>query len=581
MCGIVAYTGKKRAAPVLYEGLCALEYRGYDSAGIAVLNGGHLSCVRRAGRVEGIADAKELIGNCGIGHTRWATHGGAQTKNAHPHICGKFAVVHNGIIENYLSLKALLSGMGHTFSSETDSETVVHLLSESYAETGDLLQTVGAVAAKLKGSFALAILCSDFPDTVVCVREKSPLIVGADDSGAYAASDVPALCGCDRICALSDGQIALLQGERVQLFTFALTPIEGRFTPNRTVKERAEKGEFAHYMRKEIYEVPRAVEETIGAFDLSAAAALRAKMHNFTRVYIVACGTAYHSALTGESLLERALKLPVTACLAGEFCLKRPVAGRGCLVIAVSQSGETADTLSAVRAAKKRGATVAVITNSPLSSLAREGKFLFVTKAGVEVGVAATKTYAAQLTMFYLLSDFLSGRRSSLTRMPALCRRALSCEERVKAIARRIAEAQNVYFLGRGTDLPSALEGSLKLREVSYIAGAGYAAGELKHGSIALMDENAVVVVIDTCKSLQDKTENTVNEVLSRGATVYRISSNSGMGGGNTLLLPPCPQKYAPLVSEIPLQLLAYYTAVYKGLDPDKPRHLAKSVTVE
>jgi glucosamine--fructose-6-phosphate aminotransferase (isomerizing) len=549
--------------------------------------------------VESIADAKALIGSCGIGHTRWATHGGAQTKNAHPHICGKFAVVHNGIIENYMVLKALLSGMGHTFSSETDSEVVAHLLSYYYSEKGNFLQAVGETVKKLKGSFALAILCSDYPDAVVCVREKSPLIVGTDGTGAYAASDVPALCGCEKICPLADGQIALLRAEGVQFFTFELQPLVsrggkfgrcgrggrcgggGRFTPNRTVKERADKGGFAHYMLKEIHEAPAAIEATIEAFNLSAARALGAKMHNFTRVYIVACGTAYHSGLTGAVLLERALKIPVTACLASEFCLNRPMAGRGCLVLAVSQSGETADTLSAVRSAKKRGATVAVITNSPLSSLAREGQFLFVTEAGVEVGVAATKTYAAQLTEFYLLSDFLSGKRSSLVRMPAVCRRALQSEGRVKEIACRIAKAQNVYFLGRGQDLPSALEGSLKLREVSYIAGAGYAAGELKHGSIALMDENAVVIVIDTCKGLYAKTENTVSEVLSRGATVYRIGSNSGMGGGNALLLPSCPQKYYPLVSEIPLQLLAYYTAVYKGLDPDKPRHLAKSVTVE
>jgi glucosamine--fructose-6-phosphate aminotransferase (isomerizing) len=565
----------------LYEGLCALEYRGYDSAGIAVLNGQYLSCIRRAGKVAGIADARNLAGNCGIGHTRWATHGGAETKNAHPHICGKFAVVHNGIIENYAELKGVLSGMGHTFSSETDSETVAHLLSESYARTGNLLRSVGETVAKLKGSFALAVLCSDFPDTIVCVREKSPLIVGTDETGAYAASDIPALAGCQKICVLSDGQIALLKNGIVQFFTFSLQPFFGKFTPLQGVKERTEKGGYAHFMRKEIDEIPRTVERTVKGFDRSAAAALRAELPTFTRVYIVACGTAYHSALTGAALLEEGVKLPVTACLAGEFCLKRPMAGKHCLVIAVSQSGETADTLAAVRAAKRRGATIAVITNSPLSSLVREGKYVFVTQAGVEVGVAATKTYAAQLTEFYLLSAFLVGKNTSLARIPALCRRALLCEEKVKAIARRIAETRNVYFLGRGHDLPSALEGSLKLREVSYIAGAGFAAGELKHGTIALLDENATVIVIDTCSALKDKTENTVNEVLCRGATVFRITSNAGMGGGNVILLPPCPQKYYPLVSEIPLQLLAYYTAVYKRLDPDQPRHLAKSVTVE
>lgn len=583
MCGIVAYTGKRRAAPVLYEGLCNLEYRGYDSAGIAVLNGQYLSCIRREGKIAGIADAKNLPGNCGIGHTRWATHGGAEKKNAHPHVCGKFAIVHNGIIENYAAIKSNLSDMGHIFSSDTDSEVVAHLLSERYKENGDFLQAVKETVGKLKGSFALAVLCTDFPETVVCVKQKSPLIVGMDDTGAYAASDITALGDCKKIRVLSDGEIAVLKGAAVRFFSFSLRPFSTKFLQNTLLKtEKVDKNGYAHFMLKEIHQGPESIARTVRHFNRAAATALKDKMPKFSHIYIIACGTAYHSALTGAAVLEQSLKIPVSAELAGEFCYRRPLLGKDSLVIAVSQSGETADTLAAVKLVRKKGAALAVITNVGYSSLAGLGDYLFLTQAGVEIGVAATKTYAAQLTEFYLLSAFLAGKSyASLSRIPAVCNRMLREEERLKTVAEKLADSKAVYFLGRGLDYPSALEGSLKLREVSYIAGAGYAAGELKHGSIALMDQNAVVIAVSTQRALKEKTGNAVNEVSSRGATVYTITPFSDMGGGNQILLPPCPQKYYPLVTEIPLQLLAYYTAVHRGLNPDQPRNLAKSVTVE
>lgn len=580
MCGIVAYTGAKAAAPILFDGLKKLEYRGYDSAGIAVLNGQYLSCIKRAGRVDGISDARALTGSCGVGHTRWATHGGAKDKNAHPHTCGKFTVVHNGIIENYAPLKGLLSGMGHVFSSETDSEAAAHLLSEYYE--GDLFEAVKRTVNCLRGSFALCILCSDYPDTVVCARKKSPLIVGRDESGTYAASDLPALGGCQKIRVLSDGEIAFLRADGIRFFNFDMRPLKAQLADNTlSYAEQTEKGGYPHFMLKEIFEVPSAIRNTFHGFALREAARLKERVSDFSLVYLVACGTAYHSALTGAALLEKALRVPVLTEFAGEFCYRRPLLNKNCLVIAVSQSGETADTLAAGRLAKKKGATLAVITNVGYSSLCRLADYKFVTCAGTEVGVAATKTYAAQLTVFYILSAFLSGKTAAgLKRIPKLCNELLT-DTMPEIIARKAKDKNSVFFLGRGADYPSATEGSLKLREVAYVAGAGYAAGELKHGSIALIDENSLVVAVITRKDLKEKSKNAVSEVRSRGATVVAVTPFSDVEADEIIALPPCPQKYYPLLSEIPLQLLAYHSAILRGHDPDRPRNLAKSVTVE
>lgn len=581
MCGIVAYTGKKQAAKILYTGLERLEYRGYDSAGIAVINGENISVVKRAGRVSMIKDAVSLSGTCGVGHTRWATHGGAEDKNAHPHVCKKFAVVHNGIIENYARLKEELSAAGRSFSSDTDSETVALLLTEYYE--GDFLNAVKRTVARLKGSFALCILCLDFPNEIVCVRRKSPLIVGTDASGVYAASDIPALGECNKIRVLEDGEIALLKKTEIKLFDFSLSPLPLRLVKNKFRREESDRGNYPHYMLKEIYESPVAIEKTAACFDLTAAEKLKKAAHGFTCGYVVGCGTAYHSAITGAALLEKTLKIPFIAELSSEFCYRKPLLGKNSLVIAVSQSGETADTVSACRLAKNRGAFLAVVTNADYSTIAALADCRFVTDAGVEIGVAATKTYAAQLAAFYSLCACLQGNVCTfLHTFSHRVRPVFSEISLLKQLAaQKIATARGVYFIGRGADYASAIEGSLKLREVSYVSGAGYAAGELKHGSIALIDNNATVIAVITQKALKEKSVNAVNEVRSRGAFVVAITPFSDIPADETVLLPDCPQKYYPLYSAIPLQLLAYYTAVELGRDPDRPRNLAKSVTVE
>lgn len=582
MCGIIGYAGVHAAAPILYRGLLTLEYRGYDSAGIAVLNGHVFDRLRRKGRVRNIASAEQMCGNCGIGHTRWATHGGVTEENAHPHICGKFAVVHNGIIENFLSLKAELTDMGHTFSSETDSEVIAHLLSEYYRD-GDLKETLRQTVGRLKGAFALAILCSDYPDRVVCVRQKSPLVIGTDGTGFFVSSDRSGLDGCDRIRYLADGEIAFLRSDRVEMYSFSM-----KERPLQWIKEEisairaAEKEGYAHFMLKEIFETPAAIERTAHGFDYGAAQGLKSALVGAERVWLLGCGTAYHSCMTGVACLERKLKIPCQAEFSGEFLSRRPPIGRESLVIAVSQSGETADTIAAAERAKQKGAPLAVVTNVAHSTLAKMSDYLFLTQAGTEVGVAATKTYAAQLTTFFLLSAFLFDRSArGVFRLPALCRRILQDADSVRVLAKKIASSQNVFFIGRGADYPTALEGSLKLREVSYINGAGYAAGELKHGSIALIDERSTVIALATQPRLTEKMGNAISEVCSRGATVYTLSQNSGMGGSDFKTLPPCPGEYMPVAAAIPLQLLAYYTAVERGLDPDRPRNLAKSVTVQ
>ena len=580
MCGIIAYTGKREAAPVLFEGLKKLEYRGYDSAGICTLREGQFSLVKRAGRVENIAYAASLAGRCGIGHTRWATHGEASDRNAHPHLYRRFAIVHNGVIENYAALKAELVRKGHVFASDTDSETIAHLLEEYYR--GDFLAAVQKTAARLSGSFALCILCRDCEDTVVCVRKKSPLLVGTDGGGFYAASDLPALGDCRKVFSLSDGEIALLTGERAQLYDFSLSPRPLVFEKNASCAADTGKGAFGHYMLKEIYEIPQAVKDTAESFDYRMAESLARRAGRFSHVDIIGCGTAYHSALTGALLLEKELRLPVFALLAGEFTIRPLPPDKNTLVIAVSQSGETADTLLAARYALERGATLAVVTNVAHSSLAALADWLFLTQAGTEVAVAATKTYEAQLTEFYLLSDFFAGRKTSfLSRFARTFGETLTLLPAIKRTAQRLSSAQNVWFIGRGADYPSAVEGSLKLREVSYLSGAGYESGELKHGSLALIDERASVVAIVTQKALRQKSETAIREVRSRGARVFCVTPFADCPAQESFLLPRCPQKYYPLVAQIPLQLLAYHTALARGIDPDRPRNLAKSVTVE
>ncbi len=590
MCGIVGYIGKAPAAPILLDGLKKLEYRGYDSAGVAVLHEGKLSVVRKKGRVKELEGCLEPTGSVGIGHTRWATHGEPSERNAHPHVYGKFAVVHNGILENYHALKRECEERGEEFLSETDSETVAHLLSFYYE--GDALSALQKTTARLKGSYALAVLCTDHPDSLFLAREKSPLIAGVGEEGLYAASDVPALAGkCHLLYSLSDGELAELTRKSLRFFRGG-EEIEKLPLCVETMGDIPEKGGYAHYMRKEMGEIGSAIANSLVDF------ASEERFFDFNRVLcqteyiqIVACGTAYHSGIAAKYAIESLARIPVDVTVASEYRYCDPIIRAGTLVIAVSQSGETADTIAAARLAKERGATVAAVTNVPYSSLTEISDFVLETRAGREIGVAATKSFNAQLALLYSLAAELArtrgrgGNFQALRLIPALSERVLSEAEGIKNFALGIAGAKSAYFIGRGADYCAALEGSLKLKEISYLPSEGYPAGELKHGTLALIEKGTPVVAILTQSALAEKTMNSVSEVYARGGKVLLVTSlpeyTDRKEVEESILLPRCEEVFSPILSVIPLQMLAYYTALARGNDPDKPRNLAKSVTVE
>ena len=588
MCGIVGYAGKGRAAPVLMEGLRRLEYRGYDSAGIAVL-GETLAVVKRKGRVEALApEAEKLSGRLGIAHTRWATHGEPSERNAHPHRYGGVAVVHNGIIENAALLRAECEARGEVFSSETDSEVIAHLVAAAYR--GDLLQAVREAVRRLKGSYAIAVL-AEGERVIVAARRKSPLLVGRG-KGSVLASDLPAIAPLvSEVYSLKEDGFALLTEDNVRLFDEELREWEGKPIEFGKVEEDGGKGGYPHYMRKEIAEDPAAIANSI--VDLTADSRfsdLNIVLCQTYYIQIVACGTAYHSGVAAKYAIEALSRVPVEVDIASEYRYRDPIVQKGTLVIAVSQSGETADTLAAAALAKERGAKVLALTNVPYSSLTALADLVLLTHAGRETAVAATKSFCAQLASLYSLAAALAalkGRSApSLAPFPALCEDALSRSEKVKDWARILCQKKSVYFIGRGADCAAAIEGSLKLKEVSYLASEGYPAGELKHGTLALVGEDAPVVALLSDERLAEKTMNAVYEVRSRGARVFLITTLPSCAEGvlpeeDVLLLPACEAVYSPLCTAVPLQLLAYETAVLLGHDPDKPRNLAKSVTVE
>ncbi len=588
MCGIVGYAGKGRAAPVLMEGLKRLEYRGYDSAGIAVL-GETLTVVKRKGRVEALAaEAKKLSGGLGIAHTRWATHGEPSERNAHPHRYGGVAVVHNGIIENASLLRAECEARGEVFSSETDSEVIAHLIAAAYR--GDLLQAVQKAARRLEGSYAIAVL-AEGERVIVAARRKSPLLVGRGE-GSVLASDLPAIAPlANEVYSLKEGGFALLTEDDVRLFDEELCEWKGEPIEFGKVEGDGGKGGYPHYMRKEIAEDPAAIANSIA--DLTADARffdISIVLCQTYYIQIVACGTAYHSGVAAKYAIEALSRVPVEVDIASEYRYRDPIVPKGTLVIAVSQSGETADTLAAAALAKERGAKVLALTNVPYSSLTALADFVLLTHAGRETAVAATKSFCAQLASLYSLAAALAalkGRSApSLVPFPALCEDALSRSEKVKGWARVLCQKKSVYFIGRGADYAAAIEGSLKLKEVSYLASEGYPAGELKHGTLALVGEDAPVVALLSDARLAEKTMNAVHEVRSRGARVFLITTLPSCAEGvlpeeDVLRLPACEAVYSPLCTVVPLQLLAYETAVLLGHDPDKPRNLAKSVTVE
>ncbi|MCL4425843.1 MAG: glutamine--fructose-6-phosphate transaminase (isomerizing) [Firmicutes bacterium] len=609
MCGIVGYVGGKQAAPFLLDGLKRLEYRGYDSAGLAVYDGRKLVMRKTAGRLQRLADIvaeSPLPGRLGIGQTRWATHGRPSDINAHPHpdCRGQIAVVHNGIIENYSSLRQWLKERGHRFLSETDTETIPHLIEEYYQ--GDLVAAVRQTVARLKGSFALAILSAREPDKIVAVRQGSPLVAGLGDEENYLASDIPAILPHTRqVYILEDGEMAVIQKESIQVTDFRGHPHAKEVFQVHWDPVMAEKGGYEHFMRKEIHEQPRALRDTLtGRLDDNDMVDF-GEMKVFTperlkaakRIYIVAAGTAYHAGVIGKHLIEKLARVPVEVDLASEFRYRDPLLTEGDLVIVVSQSGETADTLGALREAKRLKIPVLAITNVVGSAVSREADDVIYTWAGPEIAVASTKAYTTQiitLTLFALHLAVLRGtldpeERRMLVRglreLPQKAEEVLSREETVAGLAREFARREDVFFIGRGLDYAVAMEGQLKLKEISYIHAEAYPAGELKHGTLALIGDGVPVVALATQETLEDKMVSNITEVLARGARVLALAAaNDGRIAEVAHDVVPIPDIHPllrPTLAVIPLQLLAYHAAVARGADVDKPRNLAKSVTVE
>jgi glucosamine--fructose-6-phosphate aminotransferase (isomerizing) len=606
MCGIVGYLGPRPAVPILVEGLERLEYRGYDSAGIAVLNGGGVVVEKSAGKLHVLKS--RLNGNLdgarvGIGHTRWATHGRPSDVNAHPHLdcTGNFAVVHNGIIENYQELREELTAAGHRFVSETDTEVLAHLVEQLYE--GDLLQAVLKMLPSLRGSYALAVASAYHPQELVGVRQDSPLIVGLADGETYLASDIPALLAYTRdTYILENGEIVHIKPEGAKVFDAQGIPKAKEIYHVGWDFQAAEKGGYAHFMLKEIHEQPRALRDTLsgrlqpdGRVKLEGVNLTAAMAASIEKIAVIACGTAHYAGMVGKYLMEKLLRLPVEDDIASEFRYRDPILNEKTLGLVISQSGETADTLASLREAKKAGAQILAITNVVGSSVAREADHVIYTWAGPEIAVASTKAYLTQVLAEYLFTLYLAEKRgkapwaaelaSHLKVMPDYVAEVLKAEARVQELAARVASQEHVFFIGRGMDYAVSLEGALKLKEISYIHAEAYAAGELKHGTIALIEEGTPVIALATQAELLEKMISNIKEVKARGAWVLALTQE-----GNTavaaeadavLYLPPVPSLLAPVVTVVPLQLLAYYTAVARGCDVDKPRNLAKSVTVE
>jgi glucosamine--fructose-6-phosphate aminotransferase (isomerizing) len=608
MCGIVGYIGPKQAQGILVEGLRKLEYRGYDSAGLAVYNGETLGVCKAEGRLaelEHRLSLRSLPGQLGIGHTRWATHGRPSDENAHPHMdmAQRFAVVHNGIIENYLELKEELLAKGCSFQSETDTEVVAHLLADQW--DGDLVSTVRKVVRRMKGAYALAIISEYEPDKLIAVRLASPLIVGVGEGENFIASDIPAILEHTRdFYVLEDGEMAVLTRDDVRLMKTDGEPVERETLRVDWDIVKAEKGGYDHFMLKEIHEQPRAIRDTLtgrvkgGQADLSREIALSPEeIREIERIHFVACGTAYHAGLVGKYVIEELVRIPVEVDVASEYRYRNPILTPRTLVVVVSQSGETADTLAALREAKKAGSRVLAITNVVGSTVAREADDVFITQAGPEIAVASTKAYTSQLIAIYLLGLYLArirGTRSEaelaevvkhLEELPELAERTLEMEDTIRRLAAEIAKKEDLFYIGRGLDYAVSLEGSLKLKEITYIHSEAYTAGELKHGTLALIEEGVPVIALATQMSLYDKMVSNIEEVKARGAQVLGLALEGDAElhklADEVLTIPRTLSFLTPVLTVIPLQLLAYHACVARGYDVDKPRNLAKSVTVE
>jgi len=609
MCGIVGYIGPNQATPFLIEGLSKLEYRGYDSAGIAVFDGNEIKVEKSVGRLSVLQKKLEKQlpqGTVGIGHTRWATHGRPSDRNSHPHTdcTGKFVVVHNGIIENYLHLKEQLVAKGHIFTSETDTEVVAHLLEEYY--NGDLEATFRRVLSQLEGSYALVCLCQHEPDKIICSKQDNPLIIGLGDGENFVASDIPAIINRTRkTYILSDGEMAVVKRDMVWVTNRQGVPISKKVFEVNWDAEAAEKGGYEHFMIKEIYEQPKAIRETMSSrlakdnsgiiFDELIWTA--DDVATIKKVVITACGTAYHAGIVGKYYLEQLARIPVEVDIASEFRYRSPLVDENTLAIVISQSGETSDTLAALKEAKRLGARTLAVTNVVGSSIAREADQVIYTWAGPEIAVASTKAYTTQILIMFMFALYLAALRgtvspeeirrliAALRQLPQQAHEILEDIDPIKTFAELYGFNEDVFFIGRSLDYAVALEGALKLKEISYIHAEAYAAGELKHGTLALIIEGVPVIALATQTDVYEKTLSNIKEVKARDAVVIGLALKGDdqlkKYVDHVIYIPQTEKYLTPILSVIPLQLLAYYAAVTRGCDVDKPRNLAKSVTVE
>jgi len=613
MCGIIGYIGHKKASPILLNGLLRLEYRGYDSAGISTVEKNGLSIMKDKGRVKNLYNLDgidDLTGTIGIAHTRWATHGKPSKENAHPHLdnSDSFAVVHNGIIENYNELKKFLADNGYTFRSQTDSELIPNLIHYYYSkdEQNDnqkVLRAVQKTCMDLKGSFALQVISKFMPDNMIVIRKDSPLVIGKGDGENYVSSDIPTILSYTKdFYLLNDYEFAVLSRDNVEFYDINLNKI---VKPIKSIDwdiNSADKNGYEDYMLKEIFEQPNAVRETIGSRlpenepcnfeDLKFS---KEFLSTINKMYIVACGTAMHAGLSGKSAIEKLCNIPVTVDIASEFRYRNPIIDKNTLCIYISQSGETADTIAALKLAKSKGATTLAISNVIGSSITREADYCIYTHAGPEIAVASTKAYTSQVVLLDILAVYfaeilsttpilqLQNIKKEILALPAKIDEALKCSDRIKTFANKIYQEKDIFFLGRGADYNTALEGSLKLKEISYIHSEAYAAGELKHGPIALIENGITVIGIMTDKLLVEKSISNLQEVITRGAKTL-VVTNQNLPANNfetIITVPDTDTLLSPILAIVPLQLLSYYISKAKGLDVDKPRNLAKSVTVE
>jgi glutamine---fructose-6-phosphate transaminase (isomerizing) len=609
MCGIIGYIGKDAAVPVLIEGLKKLEYRGYDSSGVAVLQDGKIQVRRAVGKLQNLETllrGETLTGKIGVGHVRWATHGRPSEENAHPHRAGSVVVVHNGIIENYMALKKELLAQGRTFQSETDTEVIAHLIDSIVLKGITLEQAVREAARHLEGAYAIAVIDERNPEVVVGARNGSPLVVGLGQGEFFVASDIPAILNRTRdVLFLNDNEMVVLSEEGVKVTDLAGTEIVREITHVLWNPVMAEKGGYRHFMLKEIYEQPRAIMDTIrgrisqdsGAIHLEELGVAYDKLRVAKKVFIVACGTSWHASLVGKYMFEELASIPTEVDIASEFRYRHPLVNKDDLFIAITQSGETADTLAAMREAKRHGATVITVCNVVGSTASREADGVVYTHAGPEIGVASTKAFTAQLTALYIFGLFLGSlygrlstedvkkRLADLVHIPTLVERCLEESDRIEQIAKHFFKSNDFLYLGRGPNFPVALEGALKLKEISYIHAEGYPAGEMKHGPIALIDEKLPVVVLAGKNGVYEKILSNIEEVRARGGIVIAICSEGDAEIEKmvkyAIPVPTTNRLLMPILMCIPLQLLAYHIAVLRGADVDQPRNLAKSVTVE